>query len=649
MKNIIRILSIGFLTVSLGACSDFLEEKMGTNYGQEAMISTPQALESAVLGIHRQMAASGFKEGDFCEWLAPASGLAIWSGTNNLIHPHERWSCLHKFTRFSQHPQAYNSFRNFYRTIYLCNHLLDILPDSPVDVGYKEEIEGEVYFVRAMAYFYLVRLYGDVSLVLEAPKSTEKEDLYKPRENFWTVYRQIIEDLDNAESKMRSFDRMVEVAGGNSSGRVCDYAAIACRSLVYLTIGSLLESVESNPDNNFWTSDRTPDMMTSFAEIGISDADDAFALALADAMKVIEPQHGGLPREIRNDKGEVVSSTTSPFELCPDYRQLFRWIEPGDWQLKERIWVMPRSPESNGAGSGLTMWALPSGYNNTGNVANYGRCRPDRWFFNQWCKMKDGKKGTGSNNKNLYVDCDDPRLDVNICHTKFIGENGREIGCYPMDAKIKPDNMKREGMPYYVKYFDPTFDNSVGNSDFYAMRLAEVYLIAAEANAFLGNSEEAVRLVNVILERARKSTDGEPAAQPAAWKASDFTTTEDLVNAIFWERCFELPFEHHEYFDTHRYGAQWLIENISKPKNAFINGPEHDNWIKTKENGDTQEMEGYRKMYYGKEDVYDIDHKSVRKGLISAYPYEELVYNPFLDETRHDPLTGQNPKVVFWK
>ena len=153
----------------------------------------------------------------------------------------------------------------------------------------------------------------------------------------------------------------------------------------------------------------------------------------------------------------------------------------------------------------------------------------------------------------------------------------------------------------------------------------------------------------MILERARKSTDGEPAAQPAAWKASDFTTTEDLVNAIFWERCFELPFEHHEYFDTHRYGAQWLIENISIPKNAFINGPEHDNWIKTKANGETQEMEGYRKMYYGKEDVYDIDHKSVRKGLISAYPYEELVYNPFLDETRHDPLTGQNPKVVFWK
>ena len=665
MKNIIRILSIGFLTVSLGSCSDFLEENMGTNYGQEAIISTEQGLESAVLGIHRQMGVSSFKDGEFCEYLAPASGLAIWSGTNNLIHPHERWSCLHKFTRFSQHPQAYNSFRTFYRTIYLCNHLLDILPKSPVNEGYKEEIEGEVLFLRAMAYFYLVRLYGDVSLVLEAPKNTEKETLYKPRENFWTVYCQIIKDLNEAELKMRSFEEMVSRSGGsidasgnvrmgNASGRVCDYAAIACRSSVYLTIGSLIRSVESNPDNNFWLKERTPDMMAGFAEIGITSANDAFALALKDAMQVIEPGHGGVPREIKDADGNVISTTVSPFKLCPDYRQLFRWTEPEDWQLRERIWAMPRSPESNGAGDGLVSWALPPSYNNTVENANWGRCRPDRWFFNQWCKMKKGSTGkANAANENLYVSCKDPRLDVNICYNSFVGKDNRTYNCYPNEKAIKAENMKREGIPYYKKYYDPTFNNSVGNADFYVMRLAEVYLIAAEANAVLGNWSESVRLVNVILKRARDSKDGDPSNQPADWSVSEFDTTDKLVNAIFWERCFEMPFEHHEYFDTHRHGAQWIIDNIAMPKNDFLNGTEHDDWYKDKKNEDgttsQQLVEGYRSMYFGKKNVYDTDHASVRKGLISAYPYEELVYNPFLDESVNDPLRGQNPKEVFWK
>ena len=645
MRKLFRIITASVMALSLSACSDFLSEKLGTNYGQESMISNEKALESAMLGIHRQMSSCGFKDGAFCEWLGPASGLLIWSGTTNLVHPHERWICLHKFTRYSQHPQAYDSFRGFYRTIYLCNHLLDILPDSPVDEAYVDEIRGEVYFVRAMAYFYLVRLYGDVSLHLDAPKDVSKGELYKTRENFWTVYAQIIEDLNVAEQKMRDFDRMVSVAGGNASGRVCDYAAIACRSLVYLTIGSLLESVEGNPDNNFWTSDRADAMMEGFAKIGISGADDAFRLALADAMKVLPAADGGVGREVLKSDGTVVTTFT-PFELCPDYRQLFRWTEPEDWQLKERIWAMPRSPESNGAGSGLTMWALPTGYMNTRNVDNFGRCRPDRWFFQRWCEMKDGVKGAkGRDNENIYVDCEDPRLDVNIIHTSYIGEEGRIRECYPTDSRLKPGNMKREGIPYYGKYFDPTFDNSVGNSDFYAMRLAEVYLIAAEANAYLGNTAEAVRLVNIILERARKSTDGAEASQPAAWNAGGFATEDELVTAIFWERCFEMPFEHHEYFDTHRYGAQWIVDNISIPKNVFLSQPEQDDWI----NSRNEPQEGYRTMYYGKHNVYDEDPALVRKGLLTAYPYDELVYNPFLDETVHDPNLGQNPVEVWWK
>ena len=619
MKNIIRIFTAAILAVILSGCSDFLSEKVTTSYDDRAMISSESALESAMLGIHRQMASSGFKGGAFAEWLAPASGLAHWSSFANLTNPLERWTCCLKFTRFSKHPEAYDSFKNFYRTIYLCNHFLDIIGNSPVDKEYVDEIIGETHFIRAMAHFYLVRLYGDVSLHTEAPRTSA--EVYTHRENFWTVYCQIVKDLNVAEEKMRDWNRMVQIAGGNSSGRVCDYAATACRSLVYLTIGTLL----AHPDDNFWVN-RTPD----FSEIGIETPEDAFRLALADAEKVLEE---------------------GPFELCPDYRQLFRWTNPEDWQLKERIWVLPRSPESGDANSALTMWALPNYYMGTENVGNYGRCRPDRWFFQKWCETYNGTKGVGANNSNIYVSCPDPRLDVNIVHTSYKGQKGTLYNCYPTDNRILQTNtslVKPYGAPFYKKYYDPTYNNSVGNADFYVMRLAEVYLIAAEATAWLHglsanqHGKTAVDYVNVILARARKYRDDagniRESSEPADWKVADFADDTALLDAIFWERCFEMPFEHHEYFDTHRMGANWIVRMISKPKNEFLKLPEQ-----------TEGSSPYTGKFFGENFQYDEDWQLVRKGLINAYPFDELTYNPFLDINRHDPLTGQNPVEVFWQ
>ena len=60
-------------------------------------------------------------------------------------------------------------------------------------------------------------------------------------------------------------------------------------------------------------------------------------------------------------------------------------------------------------------------------------------------------------------------------------------------------------------------------------------------------------------------------------------------------------------------------------------------------------MEGYRSIYYGKTFKYDEQVDLVRKGLISGYPYDELVYNSCLEENLHDPNKGQNPIEVYWR
>ncbi len=199
----------------------------------------------------------------------------------------------------------------------------------------------------------------------------------------------------------------------------------------------------------------------------------------------------------------------------------------------------------------------------------------------------------------------------------------------------------QRGFPYFKKYYDPTFAGTTGYADLYVMRYAEVLLIAAEACANLSASVSdnyasmAISYVNVLLQRARRSTDdGVPSTQPADWNVSDFKDKDDLINAIFWERAFELIGEQHDWFDTHRMGAKWLAENIAKPKNAFLSEPE---------------QEALRDYNYGKDFKYDEDWNAVRKGLICAFPKDELVMNTALDVNLHDPNLGQNPQEVFWK
>lgn len=615
MKKI--IFSLICLSVMLNGCSKFLDEKQTTAYSTEDMYNTEEALESAILGCYRQLADCGFKNTYFMEFLAPGSGLSHWGGTSasRLTNALERWTCNLKFTRYSTHPESYTSMQRLYKSIYRCNALLENLKDSPVDEAYKEEIEGEVYFIRAVAYFWLVRLYGDVPFIITAPKRIE--DLYKPRENFWTVYVQIVKDLTEAEKKARSFDRMCGISG-NGAGRVCNYAATAMRSLVNLTIGTLL----AHPEDNFWLSEmRTPD----FSEIGVHTANDAFAMALKDAEYVIN--HG-------------------PFELAPSYAQLFRWTEPEDWQLRERIFVMPTTPE--GSGGDLALYSLPQGYQCGVKNSLYGRIRPTRWLFQKWCEKYGGVKGAGSNQGNVYVDCPDPRLGISLIYNSYLGtatSATKKSNLYPHNSYIflspsESSNWQR-GFPYFKKYYDPTYAGTTGYADLYVMRYAEVLLIAAEACANLSESVSdnyasmAVSYVNVLLQRARRSTDdGVPSTQPADWNVSDFKDKDDLINAIFWERAFELIGEQHDWFDTHRMGAKWLAENIAKPKNIFLS---------------ESEQEALRDYNYGSGFKYDEDWTEVRKGLICAFPKDELILNTALDVNKHDPNYGQNPQEVFWK
>lgn len=118
-----------------------------------------------------------------------------------------------------------NYYSSFYNVVFRANTVLgnlDIIEDSDVAAAF----EGEAKFVRAYAYFNLVRLFGDIPLIDRVITPLEKEIQFT-RVATSTVYELIINDLktavDNLENKYRT--------------RASKAAAQALLAKVYLTRG----------------------------------------------------------------------------------------------------------------------------------------------------------------------------------------------------------------------------------------------------------------------------------------------------------------------------------------------------------------------------------------------------------------------------
>jgi len=75
------------------------------------------------------------------------------------------------FTATSTEGQISDFWSGRYQDINLCNQVLDNIPSIPMNEGLKARYMAEAKFVRAYAYFRLVRAFGDVPLRLSTPKT----------------------------------------------------------------------------------------------------------------------------------------------------------------------------------------------------------------------------------------------------------------------------------------------------------------------------------------------------------------------------------------------------------------------------------------------------------------------------------------------
>jgi len=114
-----------------------------------------------------------------------------------------------------------------YRQVTYANVVLDKLANTEIEQTQKNTFEAEARFLRAIAYFDLVRIYGPVPLITTPP--SYDEDLLFPRASINEVYTLIKEDLGFASTHLPT------VWTGQDLGRATKGSAMGLLAKAHLT------------------------------------------------------------------------------------------------------------------------------------------------------------------------------------------------------------------------------------------------------------------------------------------------------------------------------------------------------------------------------------------------------------------------------
>lgn len=191
--------------------------------------------------------------------------------------------------------------------------------------------------------------------------------------------------------------------------------------------------------------------------------------------------------------------------------------------------------------------------------------------------QEPGDKSTFVLNQTLKVD---PRLDYTVARR---GVQFRDWGVMPGDGWIRDPAF---GGPFLAQKHTINLSEFgtqtvagqeyVTGLDVNLIRLADVYLMAAECHIEANDLPKALLLINKVRERAsrlsaKKAVNGADAARYEVGLYPAFADKNHALQAVRFERRLELALEGHRFFDLVRWGiAKSVIESYSAYEGQFL-------------------------------------------------------------------------------
>lgn len=460
-KVFVRFIFLTWL-ISLVACNDFLDKAPQDEVSNDDALNTTERVDIAMVGVYNGLRNPAYYFTMMIAYPEFAGG-NIKPGSDALSVGVEFYDRVYKFTSTAVPPSSTSTpeldiYGDIYEVINRANNVINAIPNlSDGTESQHNSLLGEALFIRALAHFDLVRVYGQaynftpsashlgVAVLRQTPAVFE----FAPRNSVAEVYAQIIEDLQRAAELINANAQR----SSNSSIWLSTNAAKALLARVYLYQGD-------------W----------------------ANAAALAN---------------------EVIESGDYTLASNNDYESIWS----GDGNGKEEV-----------------IFEIDMGTNRQNSVAQIIGNGQDQAYGSATADLR----GLFSGN--------DVRGTLQMI-TSFDTGNGL-------------DYLSRK----YIFSLEEMYPITV-------LRLSEMYLIRAEANAELGQDALALADLNLIRQRANPSA------------ASINLTGNSLVEEILRERRRELAFEGHCLFDFTR-KAKGITRvdcssdnpncSLSYPNNLFV-------------------------------------------------------------------------------
>jgi hypothetical protein len=322
-----------------GACSDFIAPKPTDVLAPQNFYLTSADAVAAVNGAYEQQRWAYWLNYWYITDMATDEALA----SPNFGPDGHRAS---NYTFDAQEGFINGFWTDTYRTINRSNAVLDHVPGITMDQTLRDRVLGEAHFLRALSYFNLVRLFGDVPLLDHEVTSLTSVEI--PRTPAADVYTLIIGDLQTAMATLPAS------YSGADVGRATAGAARALLAKVYLT------------QKNWASASQAAGQVMSSGTYGLlTNFKDNFRIAtkLTNAESIFELNYDGV---LTPGTGSVVTLFTLPagypggdaYGLIEVLPSTFGKYSASDKRGQGASVIT--SPYRDAAGRTVT-WALPSG------------------------------------------------------------------------------------------------------------------------------------------------------------------------------------------------------------------------------------------------------------------------------------------------
>lgn len=490
-----KIIIFSLLALLFVGCESFLDtenllEKNTSNYPK-----TEEEVSALLTGVYSATRLMEMDENALCSFAVSeilSDDRFVGGGPDD-----SKWAALEEF-EFKDFNFFRSTWTNAYAAIYRANSLLNVIDNIEwEDATKRNHIEGQTYFLRGYAFFYLARFFGT------APLTLTTEPINLPRASADELFAQIGSDFKLAIEKMQNTPKISE------RGRTSKWAAQAMMARAFLFY------------TGYYNKDSLP-----------------------------------LPEEGSISKAEVIGYlddciTNSGHDLYPDFRNLWPYSNTA---TQEDGYVYSKTNNLVWAGEEGGNYETVFAFSSASKIAwdNVRDCNRINLYFSPREQGESGifpygkGWGMGTVNPTLWENwpAEDLRRQGSIID---VTDTANEMADYQWAA----DHQQRETGYWQKKYIAVNVKNEDGTFVNYSKKL---FGETVHDDYQINNTQDLViiRFADVLLMAAELKEDNAPLNRVRTRAGLEGVAYSET--ALRNERRYELAFEGIRYYDLLRWG-----------------------------------------------------------------------------------------------